>query len=601
MREGSADVKIPGTRIPLWHFLVLVLLLLAPRASAVTAWQSAPVSEGGHYDGPAELPREYVKSSLKDTPAHGKVALVRPGENLEQVLANASCGDTIQLQAGARFSGSFVLPEKNCDDSHWIIIRTSAPDSRLPPEGTRLTPCHAGVSSLAGRPNFNCASSENVLAKIEFNGKGGSGPIMFSAGAHHYRLIGLEITRAESSGSIYNLIQFKGPCHHLIFDRMWMHGTAQDETVRGIMLGPTRYVAIVDSFFTDFHCVAKSGSCVEAQAIGGGPGDSPMGPYKIVDNFLEAAGENIFFGGAATATPADIEIRRNHMFRPITWRPGDPNFVGGRDGNPFIVKNLFELKNAQRVLVEGNILENTWGGFTQAGFAILLTPKNQNNRCPSCRVTDVTIRYNRVMHMASGMQIANGLSDAGGSSTDGGRYSIHDVVFEDIGGPAYGGYGVFSQISATNPPLHDIKLDHITAFPPTSLFMFGVRKSIPKISNFVFTNSIVGTGSQALVPTGGGPANCAFQPERQGMSGLLQSCFTGAIVTHNAIVGDAWGWPKGNMTFKNFQAAGLPVGDKDRLVDYRLLPQSHCKQAGTDGKDLGADVAAVDSATAGVL
>ena len=65
------------------------------------------------------------------------------------------------------------------------------------------------------------------------------------------------------------------------------------------------------------------------------------------------------------------------MFKPMTWMQGQPGYVGGIDGNPFIVKNLFELKNAQRVLFEGNVLEDTWGGFSQAGFAILLTPKNQ--------------------------------------------------------------------------------------------------------------------------------------------------------------------------------------------------------------------------------
>jgi hypothetical protein len=96
--------------------------------------------------------------------------MVRSGQSLEQVFASASCGDTIQLQAGATFSGNFVIPAKNCDDSHWIIIRTSVPDSSLTPEGTRLTPCYAGVSSLAGRPRLNCASTANVLAKIEFNG-----------------------------------------------------------------------------------------------------------------------------------------------------------------------------------------------------------------------------------------------------------------------------------------------------------------------------------------------------------------------------------------------------------------------------------------------
>jgi hypothetical protein len=580
---------------------VVFLLVLGSPLRAAYSSQSPTPSNAENSDGPAELPREHVKSSLNDTPAGGKTWTVRSGQSLQQVLASASCGDIIQLQAGATFSGSFVVPEKSCDDSHWIIIRTSAPDSSLPLEGARLTPCYAGISSLAGRPFLNCASTENVMARIEFNGKGGSGPIFFAPGANHYRLVGLEITRALSPASVSNLIQFKGPADHLVFDRLWMHGTAQDETVRGIMLGPTRYVAVVDSFFSDFHCVAKSGSCLDAQAVAGGLGDKPMGPYKIVNNFLEAAAENILFGGGpATMTPVDIEIRHNHMFRPMQWRPGDPNYVGGRDGNPFIVKNCFELKNAQRVLVEGNVMENSWGGFSQGGFAILLTPKNQNNQCPLCRVTDVTIRYNKIAHMGSALQIANGLSDAGGASTDGGRYSIHDVVFEDIAGPSYAGYGAFAQISAAGPPLHDVRLDHITAFPPRSIFMLGVRTSI-KISNFVFTNSIVSTGTQPISSTGGGPANCAFQPERQGIRNLLENCFPNATVSHNAIVGDSTGWPKGNITVKNLQALGLASVEKDRVVDFHLLPNSRYKQAGSDQKDLGADIAAVDSATAGML
>jgi len=59
------------------------------------------------------------------------------------------------------------------------------------------------------------------------------------------------------------------------------------------------------------------------------------------------------------------------------------------------------------VLFEDNILENTWGGFTQVGFAILLTPKNQagaggSNLCPDCQVTDVTIRNLVIKHVGAG-------------------------------------------------------------------------------------------------------------------------------------------------------------------------------------------------------
>src|ERR1700726_3715415 len=142
------------------HLCFLLMLLCCPCTS-----QTAGASVAGGFDGPAELPRESVKSSLKDTPARGKTWMVRPGQSIEEALDRASCGDTIQLQAGATFVGHFAIPAKNCDDSHWIIIRTSAPDSALPPEGTRLTPCFAGISSLAGRPPFNCASSANVMAR----------------------------------------------------------------------------------------------------------------------------------------------------------------------------------------------------------------------------------------------------------------------------------------------------------------------------------------------------------------------------------------------------------------------------------------------------
>ncbi|MGC1374039.1 MAG: hypothetical protein WA824_18030, partial [Candidatus Sulfotelmatobacter sp.] len=428
------------------HALSVVIPLVLAFFCAAASGQTSKVSDKTNFDGPAELPREYVKSLLKDSPAGGKTWTVHDAQEFKETLASASCGDVIELQAGAVFRGTVTLPAKNCDDLHWIIIRTSAPDSALPPENTRLTPCYAGVASLPGRPRWNCSSTANVLAKIQFDGSGGSGPLMFSPGANHYRLIGLEIT---ALANVYNLVEFLGPADHVIFDRVWMHGTAQGEAVRGILLGQSRYIAVMDSFFTDFHCIAKTGSCGDTQAIAGGIGDGPMGPYKIVNTFLEASGENVIFGGGGgTATPQDIEVRHNHMFKPLMWMKGQPGYVGGKDGNPFITKNLFELKNAQRVLLEGNIMENTWGGFTQVGFGIVLTPRNPGG-CTPCKVTDVTIRYNYISHVGAGIQIANALSSYG-TALDGQRYNIHDIVIDDIDGGKYNGPGELAQISV-NP------------------------------------------------------------------------------------------------------------------------------------------------------
>lgn len=585
-----------------------LVLVFGSLSGYLSIWGQAK-SDSSRFDGPAELPRQYVKSALSDTPAPGKSVQVKTAAELSAAIEKAACGETIRLQAGAEFAGLFTFPAKPCDDAHWIVLRTSAADAELPPEGTRITPCYAGVASLPGRPRYACTSSTNVMARIVFDKKG-SGPLSFSDGANHYRFVGLEITRSSPGATIYNLAVFpkEGTGDHVVFDRVWMHGTAQDETTRGVALGGSRFVAMVDSYLNDFHCVASTGACVDSQTMAGGVGSREMGPYKIVNNFLESAGESLIFGGgAATATPSDIEIRHNHMFKPMTWRPGAEGFVGGASGKPFIVKNLFELKNAQRVLVDGNIMENTWGGFTQAGFAILLTPKNQGNQCPICKTTDVVIRFNRVSHMASGMQMGTGLSDAGGAASGGERYSIHDNIFDDIGGKDYAGFGAFAQVSSTQPTLRDVRIVHNTAFPSKTLFILGVGVDREKIINFEFTDNLVGVGETEIFPTGGGATNCAFQPRVQGPANVLKKCFTNAVVTRNAFVGSSKGWPEGNF-YAGDASSVVEDFQNGKNGDYRVCggSHSHCKKAPTfsgaaaEGKNPGADVDAVRAATAGV-
>jgi len=560
------------------------------------------VQSSGGYDGPAQLPLVYIQSSLANTPAPGTTIPVSAGGDFQAALNSAGCGDTISLQAGATFTGSFTLPAKGCDDAHWIIIRTSASDSSLPAEGTRITPCYAGVASLPGRPPFNCVSTQNVMAKLNFTSSG-TGPIVMASGATHYRLLGLEITRSAGTGIVYSLasIAAGGSADHVYFDRVWMHGTALDETTRGLQLGGSTYMAVVDSYFTDFHCISVTGACTDAQAVSGGLGSLPQGPYKISDNFLEASAESILFGGgAATVAPTDIEITRNHMFKPLTWLQGQSGFVGV----VFAVKNHLELKNAQRVLVDGNILENTWGGFSQNGFSILITPKNQNNACPSCLVTDVTIRYNTSSHIGAGMQVANGLSDAGGPPYDGQRYSIHDDIFDDIDPVTYVGSGVFAQVSMGDgtPLLQNVSLDHITGFPPSELLNVGDDTGVNlPMANIFFTNSIVNAGAYPVWSTGGS-TNCAIKDVP---ITTMTACFTNSSLATNAIIASpknypSSSWPTGNFFPINAAAVQFVNYNNGNGGDYHLQSTSPYKNAGTDGKDLGADVNAVLAAIAGV-
>jgi hypothetical protein len=557
------------------------------------------------------LPRVYVKSSLADSPAPGKTINLKAGNDLRKAINEANCGDTIALEAGATFSGFFKLPVKKCDDAHWVIIRTSAPDAALPPEGTRITPCYAGIASLPGRPDFGCTSPSHVMAKIVFDGKG-SGPFLFMNGANHYRFIGLEVTRDTPGFVIYNLFmtEQEGTTDHVVYDRLWLHGASQDETNRGIALGGSSYVAVVDSYFTDFHCTAVTGACVDSQAIAGGVGDNPMGPYKIVNNFMEAGAETVLFGGGrAKFAPTDIEIRRNHMFKPLTWMKGNPQFVGATNGRPFIVKNLFELKNASRVLLDGNILENSWGGFSQLGFGILLTPKNQagagGNVCPECYVTDITIRNCRISHVASGFQIGNGLSDTGGAPKAGSRYSIHDVIVDDIEDSRYGGSGAFAQISMTpgvsnTPVLRDVQIDHVTAFPNKTLFILGGPIQEPRMTNFLVTNSILTGGDRPILTTGGGPKFvCSALPDGRGFKTVMDACFGTYIFQHNVIVGGG-DFPKGNTVVKKPIDIGFVAFKDGNGGDYELKDGSKFRRSASDGRDPGADIHAIAEATAGV-
>jgi hypothetical protein len=606
----SSPGSITGTAIQVGSSTFTVKVTDSASQSQ-TLGENLQVSAGSNlnytgFDGPAELPRVYVQSSMADTPAPGTTIPVKAGGDLQSALDSANCGDTISLQSGAVFSGNFSIPSKSCDDQHWIIIRSSAPDSALPQEGTRINPCYAGVASLPGRPAFKCPAVNNVMAKIIFNGGAGSGPIQFLQGANHYRFVGLEITRGSPQAHLWDLVtpmQDTYSADHLVFDRLWVHGTATDETKGGIHLSGITYAAIVDSYFSDLHCISMHGSCTDAQAINGGGGSLASGPYKIDNNFLEASAESILFGGSpGTITPTDIEIRYNHLFKPLIWQPGAVGFVGGYTGDPYIVKNHFELKNARRVLFEGNLLEDVWGGFTQSGFSVVLTPKTQNGGCMPCQVTDITIRYNKIRNVGGGFDIANVEDKTGGYAVAGERYSIHDIVLDNVSKTQYQGFGqlVMMLSTSTTEVLNNVSMQHITAFPDPSGHIISLQDPVPPMSGFVFVNNLVQSPSSPTWSAGGGYADCASS---ENPLTIMRTCFgTGYVFTGNVLVGDfskypASQWPTGQTFLSSVDSVGFVDYANG---NYTLSSSSPYKGKATDGRDVGADVAGLTTMIAGV-
>jgi hypothetical protein len=119
---------------------------------------------------------------------------------------------------------------------------------------------------------------------------------------------------------------------------------------------------------------------------------------------------------------------------------------------------------------------------------------------------------------------------------------------------------------------------------------------------FVFTNSILSAGPYPIWSTGGGSTNCAaFNKPLM----TVNACFSPYSFASNAVIASPSAyppslWPSGNFFPANTATVQFVNYNSGNGGDYHLQPSSPYKGLGTDGKDLGADVNALDSDTAGV-
>jgi hypothetical protein len=508
------------------------------------------------------LPRIYLDTTYvltKERPIH-----VSAMDDLQTAINGAKCGDTIRLAVGSIFQGNFVLPNKgNCND--WIVIRTDALDSNLPRPGTRITPANAG-----SMPKVFSQNTSPAITTV--------------SGANHYRFVGVEIGVADSVKLNYGVFTIgasetsgSGLPHDIIIDRCYIHGTPQGNVKRGIAFNGA-FLAVIDSYISDIHVEGQ-----DTQAVAGWNGP---GPFKIVNNELEAAGENVIFGGARPALvnniPSDIEIRGNHFSKPLSWMVASPSY-GGRH---WAVKNLLELKNAQRVLITGNILENNWADG-QSGYAFLISPRTELGAALGVYVQDITFTYNIIRHTASGIKIS-GIDDGDPQKlVRGRRILIQNNLFDDINGKTWGGGDgkLFQILNGTDA----VTIDHNTGFQNNQIITVD---GIPS-THFIYQNNITphntygikGSGSASGIPS-------------------LNHYFPGWIFQKNVIENIApsktpqSSYPPG--TFFPSDWAAVKFMDFAN-GNYALAPSSPYKNAGTDGKNIGADIAELNAAAASGL
>jgi hypothetical protein len=533
-------------------------VVFTARVGNVSAAKSITIVGHGMETQPL-LPQVFMNTAMVGAPAAGgQVISVAAGGNFQTALNSAQPGDVIELANGASFTGSFTLPNKNTTSTKWITIRPASM-SGVPAEGRRMTPAQAASARLPV-----------ILANTN------QGAIATDFGAHHYRFVAIEVsvpaTIANTGlirfGSAYETSMAQMP-HDLVLDRMYIHGTATGNNRRCVSFNSASS-AIVDSYVSDCH---EQGG--DAQAVAGWSGP---GPFKIVNNYLEASGENVMFGGGdpliSGVIPSDIEIRRNHITKPVSWH-----------GGPWLVKNLFELKNAQRVLIEGNVFENNWANG-QAGSAINLKSVNQSGTCRWCVTQDVTLRYNLIKNTGAGFVLSGYDPQPLGAPVPMTRVTIMHNVLSGINVGIFSGDGRGFLINS-NPI--DLVIAHNTVFDPTnSAITFGGPTNQPPV-RLTFRDNIVGAGQYGVRGNGlaATAALAAFMPT---------GGFFGNVLTLPPSVASAF--PSGNYFASTI--GGVGFNDANSL-DYHLTGSSPFRNKATDLTHPGADMDALNAAIAGVV
>lgn len=397
-----------------------------------------------------EAPRVYIETTYQQP--SGSTIRVRSGDDLQAAFDRAKPGDTVVLEAGATFTGNFdLLPKKG---KGWIYIQSSAVD-QIAHSDQRTSPADASKM-----PKIQTSNSTSAITA--------------QPGATNYRLVGLEITPAKGAPRVYQLVNIdfitsrveaklrdmvKGAAPSLVgeadfpqnitIDRCYIHGSDTQDVRQGVVANGTS-IAVINSYISDIHDSTQDSQGILAYRT--------SGPIKIVNNFISSTTENVMFGGAGGANnpyvPADVEIRGNWLYKPLSWIP----LTTGGNGK-WSVKNNLEFKSMKRAIVSGNVLENDWPS-AQNGTSLLLTPRVANDQGgPDTVVDDIDIESNILKNVNAGFAIAEfdeGVKDGTWKGeTRRVRIANNLILLRDNGSGFRPGFSI-------GPTLQDVIIEHNT-------------------------------------------------------------------------------------------------------------------------------------------
>jgi len=240
------------------------------------------------------------------TSAQGKLINVPAGADFQAALKKAEFGDTIVLQAGATYEtkSGFVLPYKGPGtgtDADYITIQTS----NLP-----------GIAA----PNERLDPAKQSAAMPKLVGTGEDSVIRTEPRAHHYKLIGLEMT-GNGSSYLADVVSLgdgemsradRRVMTNFVVDRCFVHPhevTAADLLPTSVTRSSGRGIAIqviegwvINSYIAGFAGKFSTSPTESIDSYGIYSVSGP-GPLHILNNYIEAQFNNVFTGGGTNDTP----------------------------------------------------------------------------------------------------------------------------------------------------------------------------------------------------------------------------------------------------------------------------------------------------------
>jgi hypothetical protein len=265
--------------------------------------------------------------------------------------------------------------------------------------------------------------------------------------------------------------------------------TFDDVTVQAGAQGGHRGFALHGAVITVRDCTVTGfwevGRDSQAIWIQNGPG-----PYTIVENYLEASGENIMVGGDTIhipdCVPADILIDGNTCAKPEAWKTQTPKPT---------VKNNIELKIGRRVTITNNVCDGNWDAG-QDGTPIVLTVRNQTGDTPWAIVDDVVLEGNITRRCPTGYAVSVLGMDDTYPSQQTRTLTIDHNLFTDSPNGIRIGNGVADDLRIFNNTL--------PAVTNNFLQFYDSRKSVVR-SPFTFRDNVTKQGAYGISGDGTSP------------------------------------------------------------------------------------------------